>query len=67
MMEGRRYSVTLVGAMAILVGWLMIVPLGGKDRVPAPATSRRWLRYLLPFLGTWLLTAGMATVVQARF
>ena len=58
---------TLVGVMAILVGWLMIIPLGGKDRVPSPATSRRWLRYGLPFLGTWLVTAGMATVVQARF
>jgi hypothetical protein len=53
--------------MAILVGWLMIMPLGRRDRIVVPAISRRWLRYVLAFIGTWVLTAGMATVVQARF
>jgi hypothetical protein len=52
----------LVGALAILVGWLMILP----SVRTAPAPSRRWLRYALAFLGTWFLTAGMAAVVQAR-
>ena len=58
---------TWAGIMAILVGWLMIMPLGRRDRIVVPAISRRWLRYVLAFIGTWVLTAGMATVVQARF
>ena len=53
----------LAGELAILVGWLMIMPLGRKPVAPA----RRWLRYVLAIAGTWVLTAGMATVVQARF
>ena len=59
--RGEREMV-LVGALAILVGWLMILP----SVRTAPAPSRRWLRYALAFLGTWFLTAGMAAVVQAR-
>jgi hypothetical protein len=38
-----------------------------KGTVPAAARSRRWPRYMLAFVGTWALTAGIATVVQARF
>ena len=47
---------SLAGAMAILIGWLMIT-----------TKSPRRLRYVVAFIGAWILTAGMATVVQARF
>jgi hypothetical protein len=54
--------------MAILAGWLLIMPLRPEGPVPAPVPQRRRLiRYVLAFFGTWLVTAGMATVVQARF
>lgn len=59
---------TLAGVMAILAGWLLIMPLRPEGPVPAPVPQRRRLiRYVLAFFGTWLVTAGMATVVQARF
>jgi hypothetical protein len=58
---------TLTGIMAILVGWLMILPLHHKNHATAPAHSRRWLRYVLAVIGTSVLTAGMASVVQGGF
>jgi hypothetical protein len=60
---------SLTGILAILVGWLMITAMHRNEpaKSPAPAKSRRWVRYILAFIGTWVLTAGMATVVQARF
>jgi hypothetical protein len=51
---------SLTGSFVILAGWLMIMPLQRKD-------GRRPRRYLLGFLGTSLLTLGMATVIQGRF
>jgi hypothetical protein len=47
----------ITGVLAILVGWLMIQSM----------QSRRWVRITLAIVGTWLLAAGMTTVVQARF
>ena len=57
---------SLTGVLAILVGWLMIMPLQRREQAPV-ASRNRWRRYTVAFVGTWLLTAGMATVVQARF
>ena len=54
----------LAGVVAILIGWMMIMPLQRKELAVARS---RWRRYILAFVGTWLLTAGMATVVQARY
>ena len=56
---------SLLGAISILVGWLMIQSVQRKDGALALARSRHWLRYGLAFVGTWFVTAGMATVVQA--
>jgi hypothetical protein len=53
------------GMAAIVVGLLMILPLQRQERSTGP--SWRWLRYILAFIGTWFVTAGMASVVQARF
>ena len=58
---------SLAGVLAILVGWLMIMPLQRKELSPVAVARGRWRRYVLAFIGTWMLTAGMATVVQARF
>jgi hypothetical protein len=63
MMESKGTNMTLAGVVAILVGWLMIMPLQRRDN--AAARSRRWPRYIVAFIGTWVLTAGMATVVNA--
>jgi hypothetical protein len=53
------------GITAIVVGLLMILPLQRQERSTLP--SWPWLRYLLACIGTWFVTAGMASVVQARF
>ncbi|MGD0872535.1 MAG: hypothetical protein ABSB88_23565 [Bryobacteraceae bacterium] len=57
----------ITGGLAILGGWLMILSMHRKAPAPAPAQSRLWVRITLALVGTWLLAAGMATVVQARF
>ena len=56
---------SIAGMMAIVAGWLMIMPLHRTE--PATAHSSRWHRYALIFLGACMLTAGMATMVEARF
>jgi len=56
---------SVVGAMAILAGWLMIQSVQRKDGALALTASRRWLRCTMTLVGTWFVTAGMATVVQA--
>lgn len=54
----------LAGGMAIVAGWMMIMPLQRQDK---PAGVRRWRRYAIAVAGSSVLTAGMAAIVQARF
>ena len=57
----------MAGGLAILLGWLLILSMHRKAPVPAPTHSRLWGRITLAMVGTWLLAAGMAAVVEARF
>jgi hypothetical protein len=57
---------TLIGALAILVGWLLISLYQRKEPALAPVKIRRRIRVALAFLGTWVLMFGMVAVVQAR-
>lgn len=56
---------TVAGALAILLGWLLIAPVQRRNRA-GRGRARRALRIALAVVGTWMVTAGMAAVVQAR-
>lgn len=52
-------GMSLTGSLAILAGWLMIMPLERQ--------GAGWRRYLQALLGTSILAAGMFAVIQCQF
>ena len=58
---------TLVGALAILVGWLLISLYAREAPPDSTARSRRRTRMVLAVVGASILALGLVAVVEARY